>query len=260
MQHEDWKYERSCFLTPEQWQQLDEEVSTIERGYNHPSRWGRCRNFLLYLYHRISWLFMILLTLGGARTYAQSGIVTEDQVWAPVREEGGISVFRRSQPDRPTDEVRVLATLPVSRDRVMALLGQVNRYVEWVYKCDEATLVKRLSEDEMVYYTSIDLPWPVVDRDIVIHSKSWIDPGTGDILSESAATNGNYPKVADHVRMVDFHSYWRISTSGPDETTIDYRVSSDIGGSIPSWLINLGITTGPLHSMQQLEALLTEGS
>lgn len=94
----------------------------------------------------------------------------------------------------------------------------------------------------------------------MIHSRNWVETSTGDILSESESTQGNYPRVANHVRMVDFHSTWRIAASAANETTIEYRVSSDIGGSLPAWLINLGITTGPLHSMRQLRALLTEGS
>ncbi|CAH1002561.1 hypothetical protein LEM8419_03435 [Neolewinella maritima] len=260
MQYDNWKHERPRFLTREQWQQLDDELRFIEQRYNQPSRWGRCHNFLLYVLHRIGWPLVVLLTLPGPRIGAQTLPATDDQAWEQVRSEDGITVFRRSVPDRSIDEVRVLATFPVPRARVVTMLSQVDRYPAWVYKCSEATLVKRLGQNEILYHTSIDLPWPVVDRDVVIHSRNWTEAGTGDILSESEAVKKTYPRVADHVRMTDFHSSWRISATGENETTIDYRVSSDVGGNLPNWLINLGITTGPWNSIRQLKALLLADS
>ena len=245
-------------ISEAEYQELELEVAAIEAAYARPDRW-----WVLYLqarqsWQRLAWTCLVLLAFPGPAAFGQSYRLEarEEAGWLLVKSEGDVTVYRRPVEGRTIDEIRILASFNVARPTLMRLLGRVDRYPEWVYKCEEAELVSRVDEHDFIYYTAIQLPWPVSDRDVVLHSVQWTDEETGDIMSHSTDVASKYPAVSDHERMAAFDSLWRITDRGAHLTYIDYTVQTDPGGTLPKWLVNLAVASGPLQSMIALKMLV----
>lgn len=131
----------------------------------------------------------------------------------------------------------------------------------------------RLSEGEdgsSIWYQHADLPWPISDRHWVIHlaksrelaerTKGFVwehhwelaDNGAA-IAAETVASGRAAPltpeKVAGAIYLPHNQGAWTAFSLERDRTLVVYRVSTDVGGSIPeSWIATF--------AMAQLEGLL----
>lgn len=191
-------------------------------------------------------LFIILNTLCWL-AYAQS---SQNHGWDLVEEDDGIEVFTRTNDSSLIKEIRITVTVSSTVAIVSDLLGEVPLYTQWVYKCDSSKLLKRVNEHDFYYYVRTDFPFPFSDRDLVVHSKQWIEDATGAYFSHSYAHSGIVRKNADIIRITDFESSWHIKPVHGGLLFIDYQAKSSPGGEIPLWLVNLAITKGPLETMK----------
>jgi hypothetical protein len=167
-----------------------------------------------------------------------------------------MSVYSRSTDLSDIKEIRVSFTVASSMNKIIALLADVPRYKNWVYKCSYSERVKTINENEFYYYTVSDFPIPFEDRDLVIKSKHWLDNETGIYYSQSEAVDEIIDKKNGLVRIPSFSSAWTIKPLETQLIQIEYQVISSAGGLIPSWLVNLAIAKGPLETMVAFKALV----
>lgn len=177
------------------------------------------------------------------------------QNWILVHQQDGITVYSRSTEQSDIKEIRVSFTVESTMKRVISLLGDVPNYKNWVYKCSYAEKVKTINEDEFYYYTISDFPFPFEDRDLVIHTKHWLDAETGAYYSHANAVVDVIDKKEGLVRIPAFSSSWTVKPLENQLLQIDYLVSSSAGGLIPAWLVNLAVAKGPLETMIAFKSL-----
>jgi hypothetical protein len=170
--------------------------------------------------------------------------------WELVHEEDGIEVFTRISEPSAVKEIRITLTISSTIDQVSALLGDVPKYTSWVYKSDESRRLETIHANEFYYYMVFDFPFPLSDRDLIVHSQQWIDEQTGSYHSHSTANIDLIPLDPDMVRITDFESTWNIKPIHGGLLYIDYQAKSSPGGEIPIWLANLVITKGPIETMK----------
>ena len=177
--------------------------------------------------------------------------------WTLRQEKGDLKVYTRANADSGIKEVRITTLMETSQSGLMAALCDVPAYLDWVYKCSEARRLETVSEQEFFYYTKSDFPFPASDRDLIVHSWHWQD-NHGVIHSRSSARPDYLPDNKGVVRIREFNSTWKISPVGPDKVSIEYEVKTNPGGSLPAWVINLGITSGPVKTMENLAAMVKD--
>ena len=182
--------------------------------------------------------------------------VAED--WELTTEKEGIQVFTRFSETSNFKEVRIKLTIANDMNKLIAFLNDVPKYKSWVYKCIAAEELGREDAQNYTYYVETDMPFPLQNRDLVVKSKSWKDPVTGIVMSKSVAAQDVMPKKNGIVRIPAYESSWRIEPLGPNKTFIDYKVKTDPGGSLPAWIVNMGVTIGPVKTMQALRKELDQ--
>lgn len=177
--------------------------------------------------------------------------------WNLIKQKDNIEVYTRYHDDSDFKEIRIITEFEAELDDFMGILNKAEDYTKWVYKCSEGKFLERLNEQEFIYYTVSDLPFPAVDRDLVIHSKQWKDE-QGNIHSKSVGLQDYLPLNSAYVRIPFFESTWDIFPIGNGKIKVDYRAISHPGGFIPTWLVNMAITTGPVKTMEGLKILLNQ--
>ncbi|MBF0236382.1 MAG: START domain-containing protein [SAR324 cluster bacterium] len=175
--------------------------------------------------------------------------------WELKDEKDGIKVFVQKVPGSDYDEFKGVVTLKTSVASVLAMLDDTPSYTKWIDKCAEAKLIKLISFTERYIYQVSDLPWPVDDRDVVIHSVITQEAETKAIIvSTEADAKYEYPSSdGDNVRVPFSQGYYRILDIGDGQTEITWRLHTVPGGSIPTSLVNALLVEMPMNTLKNLK-------
>jgi len=194
-------------------------------------------------------LMLTLLCLAFT-SFAQ---LTADGEWKLAKEENGISVFTRESTASSFSELKMTGTFKTTMSAIIALFKDIPNYTSWVYSCTVSTSVKSGTGGEDYYYSVTDAPWPVSNRDVVVHSKVTQESSTWIVTSASTNTNGLVDKNKDLVRVPLLQSAWTLIPLKDGKVDITYHLRVDPGGLIPAWLANMTLAIGPYNTMLGLK-------
>lgn len=188
-------------------------------------------------------LFLLLLIPAFAFSQNSDG-------WIFKNEKNGIKVYYRKTSD--VYELKLITSIQSSISGLVSLLSDVERYPQWGYKITEAEFIRKHSETEAVYRSRFDFPWPLDDRDIVMHNKVQQDPVSGKVTATSTATPGLAPEKSDAVRIKDAKTVWTIYPGTGGWLYVEYYVYSNPGGNLPDWLVNMALDVGTRETIQHI--------
>ncbi|MEL6676291.1 MAG: START domain-containing protein [Bacteroidota bacterium] len=177
-----------------------------------------------------------------------------DADWELHTEEEGISIFTRLEEEARFKEVKATFQIESSLDHFISVLNDASAYTDWVYKCIKSERLETVNESSFYYYIETDLPFPASNRDLIVFSTQWKDPVTGAIKSKSVGKMEFIPEKDGLVRIPYFQSQWIITPMGNGHLNVEYWGKTDPGGSIPAWIVNLGVAIGPINTMKSLKA------
>ncbi len=176
--------------------------------------------------------------------------------WVLQSESGSTKVYTKANNDTGIKEVRITSVVNAEVNEVLSFLGDVTNYRRWVYKCSKAEKLKVISNHEFYYRTVTDFPFPASDRDLVMYSRQWIDSDSGIAHSQSVAKPDFDKESPGIVRVREFETNWKLIPRSKNVTIIEYQGKMDPGGNIPTWIVNMGITNGPMKTMAGLTRYL----
>ncbi len=199
-------------------------------------------------------LCVLVMTLSWSKGLSQTD-KTKKTKWNLVKKDNNIKVYTRKQEHSKLKEIKMSIEYKMDINTFIEVLNDANRYTRWVYKCTESKILNQNNEDDFHYYVTSDLPFPASDRDLVVHCRQWKDDD-GVYYSRSVAEPNLIPSKKGYVRIQKYESNWVITPKSDGTIHVDYHSISDPGGSIPAWIVNLAVTTGPLKTMKKLEKVV----
>lgn len=168
--------------------------------------------------------------------------------WQLRKQEQGISVYSKDFENSKFKELKSIFQIKTSLTSVVALLKDFESYPGWVYRCGESYKVKQISETVSLHYQTVVAPWPVDDRDFIVHVVIQQDPVTGIVTQKGNAVIDSKPEVKGRVRIKTFKANWKITPLKDGFVQIEYQLMVDPGGSVPAWLVNLAVVDGPFDT------------
>jgi len=184
-------------------------------------------------------LVSLLLVLKMTPLFAQGD-------WALHSDKDGIKIYTSAVPDSKVKAIKVDAEFDAEASQLVALIMDVNSSASWVYHTKSATVIKQVSPSELYYYSEVNLPWPAANRDFVAHLTVNQNPGTKVITIDGPAVSGMVPLKQGIVRIEHSVGKWIITPIGPGKIKVEYTIHVDPAGSLPSWLVNMFATEGPV--------------
>ena len=197
---------------------------------------------------------LIILVFSSTSVFAQGSDLAP---WDLVKEEGDLKVYTRKNLDSGIKELRMTTSIRASLEDYIDALNDADSYKDWVYKCESSSLVLKVSDTELYYQIETDFPFPLSDRDLVVHTKQRIDEN-GTFYSNSVAAPDKRPEENGVVRINMYESHWKATPQNDGSVYIDYNSKVDPAGNIPQWVVNLGITVGPVKSMESFTQFVEE--
>lgn len=173
-------------------------------------------------------------------------------------ESSGIRVFTRyiegSDLKEFRGEMRVKSTLTAP----VALIEDVRRAPEWVDNCKVTELIEKLKPGEHIAYMINDVPWPVTDRDIIVHSLTTQDSTSKTVRIDMNARTDVFPENDEFIRITTLSGFWMFTPAADGYIDVIYQVHAEPNGGIPSWLANSIVVDAPYYTLKGMQRLLEE--
>lgn len=173
--------------------------------------------------------------------------------WEYITTDDGVVVYRKEVPGSDVVAFKGVAYAKVPIGKILAVFKDPAERPFWVDRYeDHKTLDK--SENTETYWIHFGVPWPVSDRDYVLHSDGKEDPEKRVYTCTIKSVERKEAPVNDCcVRAVVYKTFYEFTAVPDGETTkIVVEVHTDPKGSLPSWLVNLIQESWPSNTLHSL--------
>lgn len=176
--------------------------------------------------------------------------------WVLKSNSDGIKIFTGDVADSKIKAIKVECEVDATLSQVVADLMDTKGSEEWLYHTSSNYIVKQVSPSELYYYSLVEMPWPVSDRDFIAHLIVSQNPVTKVVTIDAPCVPNMVPAKPKVVRIANSQGKWILSPSGKDRVKILYTLHADPGGIIPAWLTNMFVTQGPSESFKKFKVHL----
>ena len=184
-------------------------------------------------------LSVITLILGSFLCFAMQA--AEAKPWKQLLDKRGVKVFTREEPGRDLPSFKGVGLVQADMYTILAILRDGKRRKEWMTRSGVTRVLRRKSVFEAISYQQTLAPFPVSDREVIMHTQIYLREEPLEII---ATFNGlEWPHKVKGVDRDDFvwmpylKGYWRLTPKGPKSTEVTYMVNTDPGGLLPHFLI-----------------------
>ena len=198
-------------------------------------------------------LLLVLALMG------HSPVALASPQWKWIARKEGIAVAERDVPGRGFPTFRGVGMVKASIFQVLGVLSDTPRHTQWMDRCIEARMLRKISEKEYIVYSRTDVPWPISDRDAVYHSRVHVDRKRSIVdIRFRAVTSPLKGKVKGVVRMTRLRGHYKLTARSLTTTLVDFQVDADPAGSIPGWLARAATRRLPMQTIIKLRKQLTK--
>jgi hypothetical protein len=197
---------------------------------------------------RTTWAFVIVSLFG---THA---VAAESADWVKVGTDKGITVSRRKVEGSNLHEFRGRGLIDAKIKDVLAVIFDANRRGEWMFHCVGSWFVDKPAANQEIAYNRTHLPWPVSDRDVVLHGQAVVDVAHFEVdLNFESVTDPRVPPYKGVVRMPELTGHWSVrAVNGGKSTCVEYQVHANPGGHVPDWLADQSSRELPRKTLEGL--------
>ena len=178
--------------------------------------------------------------------------------WKLTKEKDGIKVYQSELQHSSYKAIKVECTLQGNYDKLIAVLSNVSGQKDWVYHNKTAYMVKKINPYEFYYYTEASLPWPMSNRDAVVHLKMDRDSLNRFLKIMSVSVPDYISEKSGKVRVTKSTISWSVTMPTTNTIKIIYIFEAEPGGSIPAWVANSFVDKGPYETFKKLGEILKQ--
>lgn len=205
-------------------------------------------------YSRLSFSLFLALYVWGMS--APVAVAQTEQGWVFKTETDGVKIYHQQTPGMM--HVKLSTTLKSTLSGIATLFSEVETYPVWGYKVAESKLLRRVSPTDMYYYSKFDFPWPMDDRDIVLHSVLVQDPATRRITITNSPQPDYVAEKKGVARIRNSKTKWTITPAANGTLQVEQQISTDSGANMPDWLVKMTIDTGPRETIKGIRKTLVK--
>jgi len=203
-----------------------------------------------------------LLTLAATLTLLTPAFASvkpgADHGWQLRKDQAGIRIYTRPDPNSPLDEFKGITEFNTSLSSLVQLIRDTQNTKRWMHRSGGTTLLETVHVHEQVLHTITRSPWPVSDRDVVLRAMHRQHPETRIITITLESIENQILADSDYVRMPHLHGTWIFTPTNNGVIEVRYQMSADPGGSIPAWLAASSSIDMPFITLQNMRKILSE--
>lgn len=185
--------------------------------------------------------------------------------WRLDKDEDGIKVYTRAVQNSAIREIKAELTIETSLDSIMAVFDDIPALPHWNHQCTKALPLTQVSAKERYHYQNIHMPFPVLDRDLLIHSQI-LQHGDKIIVQLNAAPDYckqhvvkqcNVIKQSQNIMVNHSKGTYQLTPRGSNKVNVIWTQHTEPAGKIPHWLINSLLIDIPFNTLKKLRKQVT---
>jgi hypothetical protein len=178
--------------------------------------------------------------------------------WEKIGEQEGITTFRKEIPGSPIVAFRGEAVIEDSMAKIAGVLEDVPREIEWMADVGTSYNIEITNEADRWEYNLTKTPWPLKNRDFVVHTLISFKKGPEPVLhiQMNSGENSKKPVTSDAVRGELMDSSFVLKSIGKNRTYFTCEIHADPKGIIPKWVVNLFQKSWPFDTITGLRKQL----
>lgn len=177
---------------------------------------------------------------------------TEVENWALEKEDQGVQVYTRNVSEEYLKEYKAITTVSANLDEILTFISEISNAPEWGYRIKDSKIIDRVNKEEFYVHLQADAPWPVIDRDMVYRFKI-TQPTANSYKCVMINAPEKIPPQKDHIRIPKMQGFWELVDLGDNQIQITHQVLSHPGGTLPLWLANMVVVSGPYTTLSNLK-------
>jgi len=178
--------------------------------------------------------------------------------WELKKNKDGIKIYTREVEGSPIHEFKGVTRVNVPIETLRRFYETPENFCRWMDRCKDSELLEKQSAEAWIMYLHLSMPWPVMDRDIVMLRTRSKDATTGDYFYSIDHFPDFYPEQAGRVRMPYMIGGWHFTPVNDNLVEISFQQHVNAGGFIPSWIANQLVVDIPYRTLSKLKKILAE--
>ena len=188
-----------------------------------------------------------------------SSIACADSEWRLRKDKDNIQVYTRNVDGSPFDAVRTVAVMQdVRLSALAALIMDAEACVNWASRCVESYIYQRLSETAAYVYTHSNMPFPLMNRDMLTHAVWSQDASSFTVRIDSEATTGILHEFTGRLRLTQLTLGWMFRPLESGAVEISNEAHINPGSNLPPWITNLMLVNIPYDTMKAFVVEVTK--
>ena len=120
----------------------------------------------------------------------------------------------------------------------------------WRELCQSSTVLESLPGSQRTIHMVLNMPWPLADRDMVIHSRATLDANNKAFTVNFTSADDSYP-VKDYVRATSSGEY-HIRARSEQQLEFSMIMHTELGGNLSPSIINDRLVENTLADITRL--------
>lgn len=190
-----------------------------------------------------------------------SGLLASDAneaPWTLAKDKQGIKVYTRKVEDIDFKEFKGVVTVKTSLASLVTLLCDTETLPDWMANCTRVDLLEQISECETYTYTLSKAPWPVSNRDSILHNVISQDRDTGLVTITQTGKPDHLEPKKNIIRVKQIESVWQFTPQPDGHVEVLYQALSDPSGALPAWLVNSAVVSQPYDTLLKLQKVIKQ--
>lgn len=171
-------------------------------------------------------------------------------------EELGIRIYTRDIKGSDLKEFRGETRIKSNLTGPIALIEDVSQASQWMHNCSAVDIIENVVPGEAVSYVVTEAPWPVSDRDSVVHTKTTQDADSKVVRVDVNIRNNVFPVNEDFVRITSMKGFWSFTPAADGYLDVVYQIHAEPNGALPSWLANSVVVDTPYYTLKNMQKLV----
>ena len=179
------------------------------------------------------------------------GITDNINDWVLKKNENNIKVYLRKN-EKNTSEYLAETVIGSDIESILKFILDFDNSYKWMYRLEESKILEKSNDTLFYVYFKMEMGWPLKKRDLVSDVK--ISREDNIVTVDLTSTPRYIPLDKNLIRIIDSKSTWTLSKTDSNETKVTLQSYAEID-NIPSFVIDMFILDGPLHSMKNLRKI-----
>lgn len=176
--------------------------------------------------------------------------------WKLIRDQFGVLVYSHPMPGSDFSIYKTDTILDASLESVIAMALDLEHADEWMPRVLSVEVIDYPADGSIIYYTAMDAPWPIIDRDAVTTVKIVRDPESSFTTLTYQATGDYIPKQPGFIRIPWTIGTWTLIPLEDGRVRSIRQGITDPGGWLPAWVANWAVDTIMLEGENKVKRQL----